>query len=143
MKKQFILFCLYFVGLIVLNIFIPAIAAAQEAVRDTLPVLPPLTPDSGIPDFVNLYNLLYVAVVNVLSYLHNFLPFKLVGLNSKWVRVVAIGLVVGVIFYLLGLTKGITTVFLFLQAVGFYEIILKKAYKSPPVAGLPPAKKAA
>lgn len=140
MKKQLILIALYFVGLIVINVFLPIMAAAQEVVRDTLPVLPPLTPDSGVPDFVNLYNLLYIAVVNVLSYAHNFIPFKLVGINSKWVRVVAIGMVVGVIFYLTGLTKGITTVFLFLQAVGFYEIILKKAVKSPPVAGIPPKK---
>lgn len=140
MKKQLALIALYFVGLVVINIFLPIMAAAQEVVRDTLPVLPPLTPDSGVPEFVNLYNLLYIAVVNVLSYAHNFIPFKLIGINSKWVRVVAIGLVVGVIFYLTGLTKGITTVFLFLQAVGFYEIILKKAVKSPPVAGIPPKK---
>lgn len=116
-----------------------AFLLAQEGVPvDPLPVPDPLTPDASLQDFIGLYDMLFVGIVNILGYLHNWIP----GLNaipSKWIRVVLIGLVVAVIFTLLGLTNGLSTVLLFLQAVGFYEIILKKVAPSPkPVGGNTP-----
>ena len=110
-----------------------AVAFAQEGVPvDPLPVPDPLTPDATLQDFLGLYDALYIAIVNILGYLHNWIP-GLNMINAKWIRVVLIGLVVAVIFTLLGLTNGLGTVLLFLQAVGFYEIILKKAVPSPSV----------
>lgn len=112
-------------------LLIAAVSFAQ-AVGDTIVLPDPLGPGSTLPDFLNLYSILEGAVIVILGYVHNWIP----GLNlipAKWIRIVLIGAVVGVIFAALGFANGIGTVFVFLQAVGFYSLILKPVAPSPPV----------
>jgi hypothetical protein len=117
-------------------LLIAVMAFAQQAVGDTIVLPDPLGPGSTLPDFLNLYSILEGAVIVILGYLHNWIP----GLNlipAKWFRIVLIGAVVGVIFVALGFANGIGTVFVFLQAVGFYSLILKPVAPSPPVPPKP------
>lgn len=116
-------------------LLIAAVSFAQ-AVGDTIVLPDPLGPGATLPDFLNLYSILEGAVIVILGYVHNWIP----GLNlipAKWVRIVLIGAVVGVIFAALGFANGIGTVFVFLQAVGFYSLILKPVAPSPPVTPKP------
>jgi hypothetical protein len=122
--KSFLYMALTFV---VAFVFLPILAMFGQ---DTIPNVNPIE-DGSLEQFVALYDLLYVAVVNILGYLHNWIP-GLNAINAKWIRIVLIGAVVAVIFNLLGLSGGLSLVLLFLQAVGFYEIILKRAKPSPP-----------
>jgi hypothetical protein len=124
--KSFLYMALTFV---VAFVVLPLMALMAQ---DTIPNINPIT-DGTVDEFIQLYDILYVAVVNLLGYIHNWIP-GLNRINAKWVRIVLIGAVSAVIFNLLGLTSGLSTVLLFLQAVGFYEIILKKAKPSPPAA---------
>jgi len=121
-KKWFTRFFMALAGLI---LFLPLIG------QDTIPNVNPVDPEGfDITQFIQLYDILYVAAVNIIGYLHNWIP----GLNqisSKWIRIVLIGAVAAVIFNLAGLANGLGTVLLFLQAVGFYEIILKRVQPSP------------
>lgn len=119
------------------GLFLLLCVATLAGAQDTIIIPDPAGPSWRLDDFVNLYGALEGAIIVVLGYLHNFIP----GLNripSKWFRVVIIGLVVIVIFTALGWQAGFGQVLVFLQAVGFYEIILKKVAPSPP-AGNPPA----
>lgn len=122
------LFTRIFLALAAVLLFLPLIG------QDTIPNVNPVDPEGfDLSQFIDLYNLLYVAAVNILGYVHNWIP----GLNkisSKWVRIILIGAVVAVIFNLAGLSNGLGTVLLFLQAVGFYEIILKRVQPSPTAA---------
>lgn len=100
---------------------------------DTIIVPDPVGPGATLPDFINLYNLLEGAVIVILGYLHNYIP-NLKFIPPKWVvriKIILIGAVVSVIFVALGFTNGIGDVFVFLQAVGFYSLILKPVAPSP------------
>lgn len=95
------------------------------AQQDTLVVPPALGPDATLPDFVNLYGGLQSAITILLGYVHNWIP----GLNfipAKWLRIILIGAVTAVIFAVLGLNSGLGTALVFLQTVGFYELIFKR-----------------
>ena len=124
-KKLFTSFLLAMAGLL---LFLPLVG------QDTIPNVNPVDPEGfDLSQFIALYDLLYIAVVNILGYVHNWIP----GLNkihSKWIRIILIGAVAAVIFNLAGLSEGLGTVLLFLQAVGFYEIILKRVQPSPTAA---------
>lgn len=119
--KRFI--CLFIVML-------AAVAAVFS--QDSIPLPDPMGPASTVNDFLNLYNGIYGAVVILLGYLHNWIPgFKYI--KTKWLRIILIAAVTGVIFVALGWTNGISTAFVFFQAVGLYEIIFKKVVPSQPV----------
>jgi hypothetical protein len=131
----------YFLLALPLLVLLPALLLAQAA-GDTIIVPPAIGPDAQLGDFLNLYSILEGAVIVILGYLHNWIP----GLNmipAKWFRIVLIGAVVGVIFAALGFANGIGTVFVFLQAVGFYSLILKPVAPSPPAKVVSLGKKAA
>jgi len=107
-------------------------AVALIAQNDTIIVPDPIGPGGQLQDFLDLYGALEGVIIVVAGYLHNFIP----GLNmisSKWIRILLIGAVVAVIFAALGLNSGIGTALVFLQSVGFYELILKKVKPSPAV----------
>lgn len=106
-------------------------ATLAGVAQETIELPAPADSSWQLQDFIDLYGALEAAIIVILGYLHNFIP----GLNkipSKWMRVVLIGLVVIVIFTALGWQTGFGQVLVFLQAVGFYEIILKKVAPSPP-----------
>jgi len=106
--------------------------AAFAVAQDTIVVPPPIGPDGTLQNFLDLYGALEAAIIVLAGYFHNWIP----GLNfikSKWLRVILIGAVVAVIFAALGLNTGIGTALVFLQSVGFYELILKKVKPSPPI----------
>lgn len=129
----------YFLLVLPLLLAFSAVAMAQG---DTIIVPDPVGPAAQLPDFINLYNMLEGAVIVILGYLHNYIP----GLNmipAKWFRIVLIGAVVGVIFTALGFSNGIGTVFVFLQAVGFYSLILNPVAPSPKAKVVTIGKKAA
>lgn len=114
------------------GLFLLLCVATLAGAQDTIIVPDPANTDWKLQDFVDLYGALEGAIIVILGYLHNFIP----GLNripSKWFRVVLIGFVVIVIFTALGWQTGFGQVLVFLQAVGFYEIILKKVKGSPTV----------
>lgn len=116
-----------------LGFLLGAVALGQLLAQDTIVVPEPIGPGGNLQDFLDLYAALEAAIIVILGYLHNWIP----GLNlipSKWFRIVLIGAVVVVIFTALGWQNGFGQILIFLQAVGFYEIILKKAGAvSPPV----------
>jgi hypothetical protein len=119
---------------LVAALFLTSAISVMAQVADSIVVPPPFGPGANLQDFLNLYAGLEAAIILLAGYLHNWIP----GLNmirTKWLRIVLIGAVVAVIFAALGLNSGIGTVFIFLQTVGFYEIILKKALPSPPITG--------
>lgn len=119
--------------LFITSLVVLLVASVAAIAQDTIIVPDPIGPNGTIQDFLNLYNGLESAIIILAGYLHNWIP----GINmikSKWLRVILIGAVVAVIFGALGLNNGIGTALVFLQSVGFYEIILKKVKSSPPVA---------
>lgn len=107
-------------------------AVGVFAQQDTvIQVPPPIGPDAGLQDFMNLYGYLESAVIIVAGYLHNFIP----GLNlikAKWLRIVLIGAVTAVIFFALGLNDGLGVALAFFQAIGLYEILFKRLLASSP-----------
>lgn len=109
-----------------LSVMMLAMAMAAIAQQDTTIVVPdPIGPGATLPDFLNLYSGLEAAIILILGYLHNWIP----GLNlikAKWLRIVLIGAVTAVIFAALGLNSGLGTALVFLQTVGFYELIFKR-----------------
>jgi len=112
--------------------FLLAFFGVIMAQQDTIVVPPPLGPDATINDFLNLYSGLESAIILILGYLHNWIP----GINiikAKWLRIVLIGAVTAVIFTALGFNSGLSTALIFLQTVGFYELIFKKVQPSPAV----------
>lgn len=109
-----------------LTILMSAVSIGHIIGQDTIVLPDPIGPGANLQNFLDLYAGLEGAVIVVLGYLHNWIP----GLNkipSKWFRIVLIGAVVVVIFTALGWQQGFGQILIFLQAVGFYEIILKKA----------------
>lgn len=119
--------------LLSLGFLLGAVALGQLFAQDTIIVPDPIGPGAGLQQFLDLYAHLEAAVIVILGYFHNWIP----GLNripDKWFRIVLIGAVVVVIFTALGWQQGFGQILIFLQAVGFYEIILKKAGAvSPPI----------
>lgn len=118
----------YFLLVLPLLLLFSAVAIAQG---DTIVVPDPIGPNANLQNFLDLYAGLEGAVIVVLGYLHNWIP----GINmvkSKWLRIVLIGAVVVVMFTALGWQQGFGQVFIFLQAVGFFEIVLKKAGATSP-----------
>lgn len=122
--KMIRLFCSLFLML--------AMATLSMAQQDTTIIVPdPIGPGATLPDFINLYSGLESAIILILGYLHNWIP----GLNlikAKWLRIVLIGAVTAVIFAALGLNSGLGTALVFLQTVGFYELLFKRIIPSPP-----------
>ena len=110
-------------ALVVMMLIMSVAAIAQQ---DTTIVVPdPIGPGATLPDFINLYCGLESAIILILGYLHNWIP----GLNlikAKWLRIVLIGAVTAVIFAALGLNSGLGTALVFLQTVGFYELLFKR-----------------
>lgn len=115
-----------------LSVMLFAIVFVAVAQQDSVIVVPdPIGPGGTLPDFINLYSGLESAIILILGYLHNWIP----GLNlikAKWLRIVLMGAVVAVIFAALGLNTGLGTALVFLQTVGFYELLFKRIIPSPP-----------
>lgn len=114
-----------------LTLLLCAVSIGQLIGQDTITLPDPIGPGANLQDFLDLYAGLEGAVIVILGYLHNWIP----GLNkipSKWFRIVLIGAVVVVIFTAAGWQQGFGQILIFLQAVGFYEIILKKVGATSP-----------
>jgi len=94
-------------------------------------VLPPIIgPDSPLTDLLSWTDLLYGAIVILMGYVSQYIP----GINKipKTVyRVLAIGLIVGAMFLLMGKSNAFGLLFAFLSATNFYELLLKFIKKTP------------
>lgn len=120
----------------ILALFCLLLIAAFSYAQDTIAIPDPIGPGATVQNFIDLYGMLEGAIIVVLGYLHNFIP-GLNKINDKWTRIILIAAVVIVIFTALGWQSGFGQVLIFLQAVGFYQIILKKAGASSPAINPP------
>lgn len=117
--------------------------AAIAQVEPADPVLPdPIEPGSGIEVYLNWYSFIYMALISLLGFVHNFVPVLTV-VTKKWVRIVLGGILIAVIFILNGFGDGISLAIAFATSIGLYEMIFKRVgLTSPPVTrtGVVPTK---
>lgn len=97
---------------------------AQTVVPDTLHSNPYVVlPSTSVNDLLNMYTLLYAAIVNVVTYIASF--FKPALKIKPALRALAIGAITGLVFYSLGIADGWQLALGFVAAALNYDKVLK------------------
>ena len=112
------------------------VAAVPVLMAQTQPELPPdINSGSGLEVLLQWYDGVYIALVWILGFFHNLLPFDV---KDKWVRVLAFGIIAGLFVFVAFSERTwadiLSLLFSFAMATGvIYPLGKKIGLKSPKV----------